>query len=559
MRGRNYKLINKDLDYVTSPKQLIDLIAKRRGLYLDYNYRGNLKDIDIAIERIIFAKDRNEKVKIIGDYDVDGVVSTYILVRSLKDFGIDVDYRIPERLTEGYGVNSTMLKEELNKGVNLCITCDNGIASDAFEEVNKLGIDFIVTDHHKTVKDKDGQDILPKGVLAIVNPKRQDCSYGSKDICGAVVVLELVEKLMGKDYVDNSDFLELACLASICDVVPLKGYTREIVSIGLERMKTTTNIGLETLRRNKVEDVEKISTYSCGFIIGPCLNASGRLETATLSVKLLLSETEDDASLYTTKLVGLNKDRQLLTDEGLEKAIELYDENRKIQFIILPSKYESVCGIIAGRLKELYNKPVLVCSYNENKKVYKGSGRSTDYFNMFEEIEKSKRFLVSFGGHEKAIGFAVLEEELDNFKQDIEYVQKDVNFDTRKVVKIESNLNMDFISESLVRNLETLAPFGTDNEKPLFMSICTLSKLRRVGSKNNVIQFTFKNKDKYFNGVSFKNVDEFDKYIISKYDMKTLDALYNDEINITVKVVYALELNEYRGKNYVKLIVESII
>ena len=559
MYGRNYKIIDKDLKYVKSIDELVDSIAKRRSLYLDYEYRGKLKDLDKAVERIKLAKERNEKVKVIGDYDVDGEVSTYILTKGLRDFGLNVDYRIPERLTDGYGVNVRMLREEFREGVNLCITCDNGVASDAFEKVEQLDMDFIVTDHHKTIKDKDGQDVLPKGVIAVINPKRQDCTYGTKDICGAVVALELIEELMGREYVENSDFIELACLATICDVVPLKGYSREIVAEGLSRMRETTNLGLASLIKRKIEGDKEITTYSCGFLIGPCLNASGRLETATLSVKLLLSETEKEADLYAEKLTGLNKDRQLLTEQGLEEALELYEEDRKIQFIKLPRKYEPVCGIIAGRVKEKYNKPTLVCSYNESKKMYKGSGRSTDYYNMFEEISKSKMFLETFGGHEKAIGFGVSEQEIDNFKANIEYLQKDVNFDTRKVVSIEAVLNTAYINEMLVRKVESLAPFGNDNERPLFMSTCNLTKLKRVGSSNNVLQLTFKSQGKYLNGVSFKNVDEFDNYIRLKCGSDVLNALYEDGHEVPVRVVYTLELNEYKGRNYVKLRVESII
>lgn len=561
MYNRKYVLLDKTDMLGMRANDIVSKIKQARNLDTSSDLRGTLKDLDVAIERIKLAKEKSEKVFIIGDYDVDGETSTYILVKGLKDFGLDVDYVIPERLTDGYGINMRIVKEVFAKGAKLCITCDNGVASDVFEKSKGYGMDFIITDHHKLIKDENNKDVLPKNVIATINPKREDCTYKSKDICGAVVALELIEALMGREYVDNSDFMEMACLATICDVVPLNLYSREIVKVGLERMKQTTNIGLAKLIEHRIEDVEKLSTYSCGFLLGPCLNASGRLETALLSVKLLLSETEEEAELYTNKLTGLNKDRQTLTEEGLEIAKELYEPDRLIQFIKLPIKFEPVVGIIAGRIKDAYNKPTLVCAFNEKKRVYKGSGRSTDYYNMFIEIGKDKKYLESFGGHEKAIGFSVSEGEIDNFKEAIERNIQGMKLDTRKVVSIEMSLPNNMLTVNLANELKSLEPYGRDNSKPYFVTNMSLIHLRRVGATKGTLNLFFRNNGGEVKGVVFRGIEEFENYIRIKYGADILEKLYLDkyEVVLPMRVVYSLDTNEYKGKVYLNMLVESLI
>ena len=558
MFDRNYKVLGYLPRTELTTENVLTLLQSTRNLVENDKPVGKMKNMDSAIKTLHYAKENNLKIMVVGDYDVDGVISVYELVKAFRDFGVEVDFRIPNRIDEGYGINLSIVKEAYSKGYSVIVTCDNGIAADCYKPMELLDMHFIITDHHNPLEDEDGNQIIPP-VEAVLDPKQADCDYKYKNICGAVVVLELIRELMGDDYINNSDFIELAALATICDVVELNGRNREIVIDGLKRLPNTKNKGMRALINRALPDVETMTVHSCGFVLGPAINASGRLESALTSLNSLLCEDDKMVQYYADTLCKANEDRKLLTESGLEEALALYEPDRLIQFIVLPSEYEPVMGIIAGRIKEKYNKPTLVCCFNEAKRYYKGSGRSTSYYDMFKEVTRSSKYLVGFGGHPAAVGFSVLEGELESFKRDIEKKQEGHSYDIKKEIRVDLEYPINIITPETVEALESLGPFGSGNPRPQFMDSCILSGLKRVGKKQDILNMTFKKNNYRYYGVNFRNADEIDAYLRNKFGFASLDLLYENKFEAPVQVVYTPAINDYNNRISIKLQVESII
>ena len=382
-------------------------------------YDGMLmKDADKAIDILKEKIAEEKKIRVIGDYDIDGVVSTFILIKGLKRVGALADTYIPDRVADGYGIHEHLIERAVNDGIDVIVTCDNGIA--AYNEIamaKEKGITVIITDHHEIPykETEAGRELILPPADAIVNPKQPDCNYPEKRLCGAVVALKLVIALYeacGIPSKELEDFLELGAIATVGDVMDLQGENRILVKEGLRRLSHTSNKGLsELIRANGLED-GPITAYHVGFVLGPCINASGRLDTAARSLKLLCAETEEEAAKLAGDLTALNQSRKALTEEGKEEAIRIVEETEigqdRVLVIYLPDCHESLAGIIAGRIREKYNKPVFVLTKAENG--VKGSGRSIEAYSMYEELVKCRDLLIQFGGHPMAAGLSMAEE-----------------------------------------------------------------------------------------------------------------------------------------------------
>ena len=385
-----------------------------------------MKDLELAVnilkEKII----TNKKIRIIGDYDVDGVISVYMLYTALKKCNANVDYEIPDRIKDGYGINEKIIKEAKDDGVDTILTCDNGISAiDQIKYAKELGLTVIVTDHHDIpfVEDENNKKIfLQSDADAILNPKQKDCNYKFKSLCGAGVAFKLIEVLYEEFNIDKEEcykLIEFLAIATVCDVVDLIDENRIFVKKGLEKINNTTNLGLgELIRENEIQD-KTISVYHLGFIIGPCINASGRLDNAKKGLRLLLADEEDEAVHLAKELVKLNAERKDMTMKGVEDAIEIIEGteiiNDKVLVVYLPHIHESLAGIIAGRIRERYNAPTLILTNGEE--FAKGSGRSIEEYNMFEKLLECKELLEKFGGHPMAAGLSIKEENIDNIRK----------------------------------------------------------------------------------------------------------------------------------------------
>lgn len=385
-----------------------------------------MKDLELAVnilkEKII----TNKKIRIIGDYDVDGVISVYMLYTALKKCNANVDYEIPDRIKDGYGINEKIIKEAKDDGIDTILTCDNGISAiDQIKYAKELGLTVIVTDHHDIpfVEDENNKKIfLRSDADAILNPKQKDCNYKFKSLCGAGVAFKLIEVLYEEFNIDKEEcykLIEFLAIATVCDVVDLIDENRIFVKKGLEKINNTTNLGLgELIRENEIQD-KTISVYHLGFIIGPCINASGRLDNAKKGLRLLLADEEDEAVHLAKELVKLNAERKDMTMKGVEDAIEIIEGteiiNDKVLVVYLPHIHESLAGIIAGRIRERYNAPTLILTNGEE--FAKGSGRSIEEYNMFEKLLECKELLEKFGGHPMAAGLSIKEENIDKLRE----------------------------------------------------------------------------------------------------------------------------------------------
>ena len=429
------------------------------------------------IRRIIKEKiEAGKKIRIISDYDVDGVSSNYILYQGLKRCGADVDYKIPDRVEDGYGINEHLIEQAAEDGIDTIITCDNGIAASAqIAYGNSLGLTIVVTDHHDIPFQKENDEItyLLPPAAAVINPKQKDCSYPFKSICGAVVVYKFIQVLYDLFQIDQKEseaFLEIAAMATVCDVMPLFDENRILVKEGLRRIRQTEIVGLQALiEANHLED-KKLSSYHFGFILGPCINASGRLTSAKEALELLLCKDKEICRQKAEALTALNAERKEMTADGV-KAAKAYLESTghakdKVLVVYLPDCHESIAGIIAGRMKEYYHKPVFVIT--RTKEGLKGSGRSIEAYHMYQEMNKIKECFDKFGGHPMAAGLSMQEDRLEEFRGKLNTNTTLTEEDFVEKVHIDVALPISYLSESLIKEFELLEPFGNENTKPLF-------------------------------------------------------------------------------------------
>lgn len=528
-----------------------------------------MKDLEKAVEILKDKIEANEKIRIVGDYDVDGVISVYILYSALKRCNANVDYEIPDRIKDGYGININIIKQAKQDEIDTIITCDNGISAiEPIKYAKELGITVIVTDHHD-IPFVEGENNIRKFISsdadAIVNPKQEECNYKFKHLCGAGVAFKLVEVLYEKFNIDKKEcykFMEFLAIATVCDVVDLVGENRIFVKKGLEFINSTTNLGLQELIRECEMNEKTLSVYHLGFIIGPCINACGRLDSAKEGLKLLLSKEEEEAVKLSKELVKLNEERKDMTMNGVEAAIEIVEKNAmindKVLVIYIPDVHESLAGIIAGRIREKYNAPTLIITKSENGA--KGSGRSIEEYNMFEELVKCKDLLGNFGGHPMAAGFSLKEENIDEFRRRLNENTMLTDEDLLKKITIDCVLPLDTISYDLINDLERLEPFGKANSKPLFAEKnINILKATVLGKNRNVLKFKLKTKfNKTIDAIYFGDIYEFEERISNKYGNQELQKLYDGAYNdVMMDLVFYPSINEYNGNTNIQIVVQS--
>lgn len=459
-----------------------------------------MKDMGLAVEILKSKIETGKKIRVIGDYDIDGVCSSYILLEGLKAVGGSVDYRLPDRQEDGYGMHNKMIEEAREAGIDTIITCDNGIsAAEPVLLAKQYKMTVIVTDHHE-VPLEDGEERVP-AADAVVDPKQKACAYPFPEICGAVVAWKLIQALYGKmgrqPEEALQEFLEFAAIATVGDVMRLQNENRIIVKYGLKKLKETRSVGLKALILANELDVNKISAYHIGFIIGPCLNAGGRLQTAEIALRLLLEQDERKAKEMALELKRLNDLRKDMTVRGLEDAVCQLEttgraESDKVLVVYLPECHESLAGIIAGRLREKYNKPAIVLT--NSKEGLKGSGRSIPAYHMFLGLTAVKSLLSKFGGHPMAAGLSLEKENLETFREALNAQCELVPDDFVKKIWIDVPMPFEYISERLVHELEALEPFGQGNEKPLFAERdVTVRSARVLGKNRNVVKLSLVN------------------------------------------------------------------
>lgn len=509
-----------------------------------------LKDMEKAVAILQEKIENRNRIRIIGDYDIDGVMSTYILLESLRGLGCDVDMMIPNRITDGYGINEHLIEQAWQEGRDTIITCDNGIAAvTQIRKAKDLGMTVIVTDHHEVpFEDLEGErkEILPPAD-AIVNPKQKACSYPFAGLCGAVVAMKVMEALYEKmapevDLVDK--MLPFAGIATIGDVMDLQDENRILVKEGLQRLHHTTNLGLQELIRVNNLEPENISPYHIGFILGPCLNASGRLDTAKRALQLLLADSREEAAVLAGDLKNLNESRKEMTAQGLEKAIEQVESTSMMEdtvlVVFLPECHESLAGIIAGRLRERYHKPSFVLTRGEEG--VKGSGRSIESYSMYEKLCECKEYLTKFGGHPMAAGLSLEEENVERFRRKLNEQSGLTEEDLVERVTIDVPMPIHYIRKDLVQELSLLEPFGKGNEKPLFaQKNLWISQMRVFGKNRNVVKMRLTDENGYpMDGVYFGNGDEFAEEGRGKRK---------------ISIVYYPDINMYQGRESLQVII----
>ena len=512
---------------------------------------GSLYGVEDAYNEIMSEIKNGNKIRVVGDYDIDGVCSSYILVKSLKRFGANADVRIPDRIKDGYGINDNIINEAANDKISMIITCDNGIAAHSqMELARKLGIKVIITDHHE-VYQEDGKDYLPVADV-VINPKRSECKYPFKSICGALVAYKLMEymyeRLYGKKMYEDgelSDLLEVAAIATIGDVMPLVDENRVLVKHGLKSLLNTKNLGLRALIKATGMEGKKISAYSIGFVIGPCLNAGGRLENALVALNMFMSESSDEANEYAMHLKELNDERKDLTAMNVKVAVELAEReyaDDDILVIYLKNCHESIAGIIAGRVREALGKPTIILTdaFGEDGMI-KGSGRSIESYNMFEALYEVKDIFEKFGGHHMAAGMSLKKDRLDEFRKRLNENSKLTKEDFIQKIWIDVPLPFSYISHDFVRELEKLEPYGNKNEKPKFArkGIKILSK-NILGKNKNVVKMVLEDDGTRLDGIYFCDGEAFFEELKG-----------NNEIDI----IYYPDINEYGGRESLQVII----
>ena len=472
------------------------------GTRTDLNDPHLLKDADLAAQILREKIKEKKRIRIIGDYDIDGIQSTYILYCALRRLGTDADFVIPDRILDGYGLNEHLVTRASQDGIDTILTCDNGISAiDQIHLAKSLGMTVVVTDHHEVpFTEVDG--VRREKVCeadAVVNPKQQACHYPFKKLCGAAVAFKLVQVLyevFGLEVSEADCFIENAGFATVGDVMDLQGENRILVKLGLEMLNRTTNIGMKALILQNKLTMGAIKSHDIGFRIGPCLNASGRLDTARLSLKLLLCESETEAAVLAEEIVELNESRKLLTMHAVEQAKEIAQQeeyvNDRVLVIFLPDCHESLAGIVAGRIREAYYRPTLVVTRSEHGA--KGSGRSIESYSMYEELCKCEEYLTQFGGHPMAAGFSLKEADIDAFRRKLNEVCTLTEEELRPKVVIDVPMPISYITERLVNQLGCLEPFGKGNEKPVFADRnLVIERLRICGKEGRVFQMKVRN------------------------------------------------------------------
>ncbi len=525
-----------------------------------------LKDVDKAAEIIAEGIAEKKTMRIIGDYDIDGVNATYILLDGIRRCGGNVDAAIPDRMKDGYGINEHLIEQALSDGKELLITCDNGIA--AINEINfakEKGMTVVVTDHHEIPyrNTEQGKEFLRSNADAIVNPKQADCPYPCKGICGAVVAWKLVQVLYERmDIpVEEADiFIENAGFATVGDVMDLTGENRILVKLGLKALEHTKNPGMKALiEKNKLSD-KPLSAYHIGFVLGPCINASGRLDTAKRSLELLLERDEVKASALAGELVELNESRKYMTQQETQKALEQIEkegrEKDKVLVVYLPECHESLAGIIAGRIREAYQRPVFVLTRGEEG--VKGSGRSIEAYSMFDKMTEVAELFTKYGGHPMAAGLSMREEDIDKLREQLNQKAELSEEDMAEVVRLDAVLPMSYFTVDTIRQLSVLEPCGKSNTKPVFADRnIKITRAGIVGVNRNVLKLhLLDSKGNPVAGVYFGEVEKFLTFLSEKFGSEEVDAaMHGKENSIQFAAVYEPAVDTYSGRESVQAII----
>ena len=525
-----------------------------------------MKDMDRAVEILMEKIREGAPIRIIGDYDIDGVCATYILLEGLKGLGAVADTDIPDRITDGYGLNRHLIDRAFEAGTDTIITCDNGIA--AAEEIaygKGLGMTVIVTDHHEVPFDEeDGEKKyhLPPAD-AVVDPKRTDCSYPFKGLCGAAVAYKLMEALyeaMGKDSSDIDYLMEEVAFATVGDVMDLTGENRIFVRQGLEMLQFTSNLGLRALMECTGIDRKAVNTYHIGFVLGPCLNASGRLDTAKRALALLEAGSKQEADVLAGDLKALNDSRKEMTEEAVRQAAEQVEHTeagrQKVLVLYLPDCHESLAGIVAGRIRERYCRPVFVIT--DSGEMAKGSGRSIEAYHMYEEMNKCRNLFVKFGGHKLAAGLTLKKENIEKFRQDINAVCTLTETDMTEKVSIDMQMPFSCVTEELLEELKLLEPFGKGNTKPVFAEKnVSIVSCRLIGKNRNMLRMRLcDGAGTDMDAVYFGDAVGFLEEVGERYGKTVRDHFFEGGYRrIRLSVTYYPGVNEYMGQKTMQIVV----
>ncbi len=545
-----------------------------------------LKDMELAVDKILDAVGQGTFIRVIGDYDVDGICASYILTKGLQILGARADTAIPHRIHDGYGLNDSLIEDARRDGVGMIVTCDNGIAAGPqIALANSYGITVIVTDHHEVpfalddgealesgngkqgaaaAKAKGRRELLPPA-MAVIDPKQEGCGYPFPGICGGAVAYKVMAALTEKTgsralKKAMGEFLEFAALSTVCDVMELKDENRIFVKEGLKRLKITQNQGLRALMEVNGLEPDRLSAYHLGFVIGPCLNATGRLDTAKRALELLQSQTHVDAMSAARDLKELNDSRKNLTLQGVCQAesciAEHHMERDKVFVVFLPEVHESLAGIIAGRIRERYNHPVFVLTRGEEG--VKGSGRSIEGYHMYEAMTEVKQYFTKFGGHAMAAGLSMEEKNMEAFRRELNERCGLKEDDFIPKVHIDVPMPLSYASDEIVDNLELLEPFGVGNPKPLFAQKDLIFQSGvKMGANKNFSRFrimTPEGAEKQL--VFFGDLAKFGSFLEQKFGKGSEAALYDGRGNFCVSVVYQLGRNTYRGRTELQFVMQ---
>ncbi len=530
-----------------------------------------MKDMSLAIDIIREKIQGKKRIRIIGDYDIDGVNATYILLEGLERLGAIVDSDIPDRIKDGYGLNIELIERAIADDIDTIITCDNGIAAKAeIQYAKQNGMTIIVTDHHEVPYEDifmgdrlERQYILPNAD-AIIDPKQEGCIYPFKHLCGAAVAYKLVEALyesLGKDSEDIDYLMENVAIATIGDVMDLVGENRIMVKQGLAMLKRTKNLGLQSLIEKNNIDANQLGSYHIGFVLGPCLNACGRLDTARRALDLLRVKNKGQADVLAGELKALNDSRKELTIAGVEQAVELVEQkymDDKVLVVYLPDCHESLAGIIAGRIRERYHKPAFILTRGEHGA--KGSGRSIEAYDMYEEMTKCKEIFTKYGGHKLAAGLSLCEERVEEFRKTINGMCRLTVEELQPKVSLDMQMPLAYISERLVEELTLLEPFGKGNTKPYFVEKdIKIKRIQILGANKTTLKLQISDSTgTILDALYFGGVDKFESYIADKYGSTEYEkAKQGKENNILLSLVFYPGVNEYRGRTSLQVIIQN--
>lgn len=506
-----------------------------------------LKDMEKAVRLLQNKLAAGKRIRIVGDYDIDGVCSTYLLLTALKRLGARVDYEIPDRIKDGYGINEAIIDQAYADGIDTILTCDNGIS--AYHQIKKAkqyGMTVLVTDHHEVPLEGEEEKLPPAD--AIINPKQKACAYPFPEICGAVVAYKLVEMLYevcGIPRTECQELLEFAAIATVGDVMKLQDENRILVKYGLQRLADTNNLGLRKLAEKNNLDLARMTAYQIGFVIGPCLNAGGRLQTAKLALELLLATEEAEADRLALELKELNDVRKDLTEQGTQQAkllVEAYYQEDYVLVVYLPECHESLAGIIAGRLREYYQKPAIVLT--KGAEAVKGSGRSIERYPMFQKLSEVKDLLLKFGGHPMAAGLSLEEKNVDVLRRRLNEASGLTREDLKAKVWIDVPMPLEYVSERLIREWKRLEPFGQGNEKPLFAEKgLRIRSLRVIGRNKNVVKLILEEENGFaMEALYFGDGVAFEKECAGRRG---------------IDIVYYPDLNEYNGSRTLQAVLRT--